>query len=157
MSVRVLPGKPGERGTVLFLRRENVASEVDAEIKELGTLLGLEPGRGEYRVAYGSVNVNGQEIAILTRSLLHVIGTMAASLVPCPAQRPGDGGWDTSLFRFRHRPCRPFRPAVPIAARTKRDRYETMRRQANIRNRGRGPRRGGGHADRCVRVAALWE
>ena len=78
MSVRVLPGKAGERGTVLVLRGENIAPEVDAEIKELGTLLGLEPARGEYRVAYGSVNVNGQEIAILTRSLLHVIGTMAA-------------------------------------------------------------------------------
>ena len=78
MSVRVLPGKAGERGTVLVLRGGNIAPEVDAQIKELGTLLGLEPARGEYRVAYGSVNVNGQEIAILTRSLLHVIGTMAS-------------------------------------------------------------------------------
>ncbi|HZN65687.1 MAG TPA: hypothetical protein VFB66_10310 [Tepidisphaeraceae bacterium] len=78
MSVRVVPGQSGGRGTMIVLRRENVPPEVARQVTELGGLLGLEPGRGEYRVAYGSLNVDGGEIAILTRSLFHVIGTMAS-------------------------------------------------------------------------------
>jgi hypothetical protein len=77
LTFRVVKGKAGEQAALLMFRRESLPPETDAQLRELGTLLRLEPGQKEYRLVYGAVAADGKEIAVLTRSLLHVMAAMA--------------------------------------------------------------------------------
>ena len=77
LSFRVMRGKAGEQASLLVFRRDRVTEESAAQLRELGALLGLEPGQKEYRLVYGSAAADGKELAVLTRSLLHVIAAMA--------------------------------------------------------------------------------
>jgi len=77
LTFRVVRGKGGDSSAILVFRQKNIAPEVAEQLNELGTLLRLEPGLGEYRLVYGSVAADGREMAVLTRSLFHVIGAMS--------------------------------------------------------------------------------
>ena len=77
LSFRVVRAKGGENASLLMFRRDHVDPESAEQMRELGTLLGLDPGLKEYRLVYGSVAENGKEIAVLTRSLLHVMSAMS--------------------------------------------------------------------------------
>lgn len=71
MRVHERPDK--ERSTVMFFRKEDVAPEVQAETLAVRKLLGLNPDQQEFKVVYGSIATNDQEIAILSRSMMEIL------------------------------------------------------------------------------------
>jgi hypothetical protein len=71
--------------TLLTLRTNQLSPEAVADGRELRTLLGLDPDAAEFRLAFGGTATSDKEVAILTRSILHVMQTMASQVRVPPA------------------------------------------------------------------------
>jgi len=131
LTFRVVRGKAGDQSAILVFRQNNIPAEAADQLRELSALLRLEPGLKEYRLAYGSTAADGKEIAVLTRSLFHVIGAMAlraevpaadvasgrASPRPAPpAPAPDDAGAPATPSRRPFIRCTAAKPADAYAA-----------------------------------------
>ena len=66
--------------TVMFFNRENISPDVDAAMKEVSGLLGLRPGTQQVSVSYGLLPKSDTEIAMLTRSMLHIMIELATKI-----------------------------------------------------------------------------
>jgi hypothetical protein len=77
IGLRVRRGETQEMATLLTFRQK-VEPGTAAETLGVRTLLGLDPNASEFRVVYGSINANNQEIAMLTRSALEILINLAA-------------------------------------------------------------------------------
>jgi hypothetical protein len=71
IAYRVQKAK-GEESLIITLRR-NVSDEIEADVAGLKKLLALNPEKWEFKVVYGAVALNDDEIAILSRSLLQIM------------------------------------------------------------------------------------
>lgn len=78
LGLRVEEHKDGE-GTVVVIRGKESA-ETDEDIITLQNLWSLEKGATEINVTYGVAPRNGHEIAVLTRSMLEIMLTMALDI-----------------------------------------------------------------------------
>ncbi len=81
-AVRIEVKKQAGEELVSFMtfRTEKVPPEIQADIVELRRLLKLNPNATEYKVRFGAVPSNDTEIAVITRSILGVMQTMAAEV-----------------------------------------------------------------------------
>jgi hypothetical protein len=81
-AVRIVVKKDAGEEMVSFMtfRAEKVPPEVLADIAELRRLLKLDPNATEYKVRFGAVPANDSEIAVITRSILGLMQTMAAEV-----------------------------------------------------------------------------
>ena len=81
-AVRIEVKKQAGEELVSFMtfRTEKVPPEIQADIVELRRLLKLNPSATEYKVRFGAVPSNDTEIAVITRSILGVMQTMAAEV-----------------------------------------------------------------------------
>ena len=81
-AVRIEVKKQAGEELVSFMtfRTEKVPPEIQADIVELRRLLKLNPSATEYKVRFGAVPNNDKEIAVITRSILSVMQTMAAEV-----------------------------------------------------------------------------
>lgn len=70
----------GELMTVLRLHAEKISPETQSNIVEMRRLLGLNPAADEFQVVSGAVASNDTEIAVVTRSMLNLMETMAAQV-----------------------------------------------------------------------------
>lgn len=61
-----------KQANVIFIRKKAIAPEIEAEIDAVRKLLGLAPDRWEFKVVYGALPANDQEIAMLSRSMLEI-------------------------------------------------------------------------------------
>ncbi|AHF89338.1 hypothetical protein OPIT5_02740 [Opitutaceae bacterium TAV5] len=78
ISIRVITGKDdAQPATLLTIRSKNVPPEVAEQAVELRRLLGLNPDATEFRLVHGNIASSDTEIAVQTRSLLHVTGALA--------------------------------------------------------------------------------
>jgi len=86
-AVRIVLKKEVGDEVVSFmaLRTEKVPLEIQSDVVELRQLLKLNPNTSEYRVRFGAVPENDREIAVITRSILSLMQTMAAE-VSVPAE-----------------------------------------------------------------------
>jgi hypothetical protein len=86
-AVRIVVKKDDGEEMVSFMtfRAEKIPPEIQADIVELRRLLGLNPSASEYKVRFGTVPSNDREIAVITRSILGLMQTMAAQ-VGVPAE-----------------------------------------------------------------------
>lgn len=87
-------------------------------------LLKLNPDAQEFRLVFGATPANDREVAVLTRSLLHIMGMMAAH-VDVPPDHVAQGRATPGLpapgqFRIH---CSRSRPADVFAAVPYRDHY----------------------------------
>jgi len=80
VGMRVLRETDAKETTVLFFFRKNLAPEVEAELEELGELLGLKPGSEEITVTYGLIQGSDREIAMLTNSMLDIMVDLATQI-----------------------------------------------------------------------------
>jgi hypothetical protein len=67
----------GEESLVMIFRK-NVPEETEADVAEIKTMLGLNPQTREFKVVYGAVALNDDEIAILSRSVLEIMIDLAS-------------------------------------------------------------------------------
>ena len=81
-AVRIVVKKQAGEEMVSFMtfRAEKVPPEVQSDIAELRRLLKLNPTATEYKVRFGAVPENDREIAVITRSILGLMQTMAAEV-----------------------------------------------------------------------------
>lgn len=68
-----------QKATILFFRAKPSA-EVFMEMDNVRQILGLRPGSWEFRVVYGSVAKDDEEIAIQTRSMLQIMAELASNI-----------------------------------------------------------------------------
>ncbi len=64
--------------SVLFFRKKDIDPEIEAEIVAVRKLLGLNPDGTDFKVVYGSLPKDDQEIAILSRSMLEILQELGA-------------------------------------------------------------------------------
>ena len=81
-AVRIEVKKQAGEELVSFMtfRTEKVPPEIQADIVELRRLLKLDPNATEYKVRFGAMPENDREIAVITRSILGLMQTMAAEV-----------------------------------------------------------------------------
>jgi hypothetical protein len=77
VGMRVTEDAQKQQTTVLTFRSKDISNETLADIKELRGLLHLDPEATELRVAFGATASNDKELAMQTRSMLHIMATMA--------------------------------------------------------------------------------
>jgi len=98
VAMRIKKDAQQQQTTILTFRSKDVSPETLADITELRRLLRLDPDAEELNLVFAGNSVNNDEIAVLTRSLLQQIGTMA-SQVEVPAEDVAQGraspGWET--------------------------------------------------------------
>jgi hypothetical protein len=81
-AVRVAVKKQAGEEMVSFITfpTENISPEIQADAVEFRRLLGLNPTSSEFRIVYAATASNDKEIAVITRSILSLMQTMAAQV-----------------------------------------------------------------------------
>jgi hypothetical protein len=69
----------GDARPIRLTFRHRVDPSIEAEVRAVRQLLGLEPGSAECQVVYGLVAANGTQIAMLSRSMLEIWWTSRSS------------------------------------------------------------------------------
>ena len=82
----------------MFFYQEKTSAETQAALRELSTLLHLRPGENEVTVSYGLIPASDREIAMLTRSMLHIMVELATQ-IDVPARHVADGRTVPSLSK----------------------------------------------------------
>lgn len=72
--------KTGENEGVLLTFRGKVSPELDEDVVFVRKALGLDLNAREFRIAYGSIAKDDQEIAMLSRSMLEIIVDLASNI-----------------------------------------------------------------------------
>jgi len=113
----------GEKETTMFVvRRERLSEEAALALADLDRLLGLDSDAREFEVVYRSVQKNSREIAMLTRSMLHIMIEMAGQVdvpeqditegrtIPSTAResKPGEGSRLLDIRSSAHAPKTAF-------------------------------------------------
>ena len=80
VSMRVQQDAQKKQTSILTFRSADISETTLAEIRELRNLLRLDPAASEFTLAFGATANNDKELAILTRSILHIMNTMAAQV-----------------------------------------------------------------------------
>lgn len=80
LQMRIDRGAENKDVTVLFFRPVEVLPEIEAKGREVRTLLGLEGGRRQFHLVYGPTASGPEEIAVLSRSMMHILVTLAGGV-----------------------------------------------------------------------------
>lgn len=73
IGMRIQKSEDKGKASVIFFRKKDVEPHIKAEIDTFKKLLGLNPEVDEFKVVYGSLATNDQEIVILSRSMLSIL------------------------------------------------------------------------------------
>ena len=104
--------------TVVTFRAAGVSDEVVADSRELRQLLGLSVDANEFKLVFGAVAANDHELAMQTRSLLHIMGLMAAQ-VEVPAEHVAKGRASPGAVEATQQGDAPLRLAHILSSRSK--------------------------------------
>jgi hypothetical protein len=119
VGIRVERGKDKQDSVAFFFRDKDIDPELARELAEVRKALRIDPGDGEFRVVFGATASNTKEIAILSRSILRVMGELSTNVeVPvehfargiAPALGDTDAGEAAQfrVFSSCKRPCDAF-------------------------------------------------
>lgn len=125
VSLRVVQDEQQEKTSILTFRAPDTSAETLAEIRELRQLLRLDPDATEFELVFGGQAESGRELAVITRSILHVMSTIAAQVaVPeedvaegraSPGFEPGkDGAQTIGLVSVHSSEQRPTDASVAV-------------------------------------------
>ncbi len=90
VALRIEQDKESHQTTLLAFHTAGITPETLKDIAELRRLLKLSPDAQEFRLVFAATPANDQEIAVLTRSLLHIMGMMAVH-VEVPPEHVAEG------------------------------------------------------------------
>jgi hypothetical protein len=90
VSMRVKQDAQKKQTSILTFRATDVPEATLAESRELRELLQLDSDATEFALVYGGTAANNKELAVLTRSLMHILTSMA-SQVEVPATDVAEG------------------------------------------------------------------
>lgn len=125
VSLRVKQDAPKQHTSLLTFRNQNVPAASLAEMAELRHLLRLDPDATEFTLVFGGTAAHDRELAILTRSILQIMTTMAgqAEVPPedvlegraTPGPKRGDDLGDLPrLLRIQSSKSKPADAAVAV-------------------------------------------
>jgi len=109
IGMRVRRLESDEAGLMTF--RQKVDPAIEADLREIRQLLGLDPGAREFRVGYGSV-ASDKEIAILTRSALEILVDLS-SFIAVPEEHVAERRVSPTAAA-EEGPAGPIRPLIQI-------------------------------------------
>jgi hypothetical protein len=90
VSMRVKQDAQKQQTSLLTFRAQDVSEETLADGRELRQLLRLDPEATEFNLVFGGTPGNNKELAVITRSILHIMSTMAGQ-VEVPAEDVTEG------------------------------------------------------------------
>jgi hypothetical protein len=90
ISIRVQQDAQNKQTSLLTFRSKEISEATAAEIRELRQLLRLNPEATEFTLVFGGTASHDKEVAVITRSILHIMGTMSAQ-VEVPAEDVAQG------------------------------------------------------------------
>jgi hypothetical protein len=73
IGMRIREKDDGKQKTMVVFRKEDIGADIEAEIDSVKKLLGLNPESQEFKIVYGALAKDDQEIAILSRSMLEIL------------------------------------------------------------------------------------
>lgn len=119
VAMRIKQDTQKQETTILTFRSKDIPPETLEDIRELRRLLRLDPEATDFNLVFGSSATNDREVAVLTRSLMHQMATMAAQVDVPPedvSQGRASPGWetiahDTNAVRLIQVRCSKSRPA----------------------------------------------
>jgi len=98
VAFRVELGAEKHHASLLTLHRQDISPETLADATELRRLLRLDPAASEFNLVFGAAAANDKEVAVQTRSIMQLMGTMAAQVeVPAAdlAEHSATPGWES--------------------------------------------------------------
>jgi hypothetical protein len=78
VGLKVVVDKEKHTTNIISLHSTNMPEETRDDITELRSLLGLNQQASEFQLVYGTTASNDHELAVQTRSLLHIMADLAA-------------------------------------------------------------------------------
>jgi hypothetical protein len=80
VGLRVQVDAQKQQSAIMTFRREDVSEQTLADITEMRSLLRLDPDASEFKLVYGATSSSATEVAVLTRSMLQLMSTMASQV-----------------------------------------------------------------------------
>ena len=99
VGMRVTQDAQKQETSLLTFRVKDIPQETLNDIRELRQLLKLDPDAAEIKLVFGATPANDRELAVLTRSILHLMQTMASQVEVPPedlAQTRAVPGWESA-------------------------------------------------------------
>jgi hypothetical protein len=90
IGIRIHEDEKKHVTTILSIHTKGIRPETLADIAEVRSLLQLDPHAHEFRLVYGATPSDDREIAVITRSLVHIMATMAV-YVDVPEEDVAEG------------------------------------------------------------------
>ena len=106
LSIRVQAQKDGN-AVVVVIRRQDDGAGPSKDAQLVQELLGLEPGIGEFDIAYGLVPKDNHEVAVLSRSMLEIMMQLGFG-IELPAEHERDGRALPGRWRPGDAPAKPL-------------------------------------------------
>jgi hypothetical protein len=100
VALRVVRDTQKQETSLLTFRAKDVAPATLEDIHQLRRLLRLDPNAVEFKLVFGASAANNTEVAVLTRSIFHLMQTMASQIdVPAEdlAQTRAVPGWEDEI------------------------------------------------------------
>jgi hypothetical protein len=98
VAMRLRQNGQNQKATLLTFRSKDISPETLENIHELRRLLRLDPEAGEFSLVFGAEPTSNKEVAVVTRSVLQQLTTMASE-VDVPAEDLAQGravpGWES--------------------------------------------------------------
>ena len=98
VAMRIQPDAKKEQTSILTFRSKDISPETLADIKELRNLLRLDQEATEFKLVFGATAANDHEVAVLTRSMMQQMMTLASQIeVPAEdlARHRTPPGWES--------------------------------------------------------------
>ncbi len=119
VSIRIKQDAQKQQAAILAFRSKNVSPETLDDIHELRRLLRLDPDAEELKLVFAGLSVSDKEIAVITRSMMQQMATMASQVEVPPedvTQGRATPGWDavasnTNAIRLIQIKCSKTKPA----------------------------------------------
>ena len=80
VGMRVQIDAAKQQSTILTFRTDQISPETAQASRELRKLLRLDPNATTFKLAFGGTATNDKEIAVITRSILHMMQTMTSQV-----------------------------------------------------------------------------
>ncbi len=119
LSMRVQVDPQKNQIALLTIRGNDIPPEIARDSQEVRRLLHLDPDAQEFKLVFGSMSANNHEIAVITRSIMQLMGTMATEVDVPPedvSQSRAMPGWEsvannTNAIRLIQIKCANTKPA----------------------------------------------
>lgn len=118
MSLRARKDAQKHQTTLVTIHSRNIPEQTLADARELRQLLGLSPDATEFKLVSGSLAADDRELAIKPRSILHILGIMAAQ-VEIPAEDVARGRAAPGVIEANLQGASPVRLARILSSKQK--------------------------------------